>query len=132
MKGIVTNIEQASLENSDFRRVLYTGKHSQLVVMSIPPNGDIGLEVHDLDQFIRCEKGKGKVVVDGVEHEFNDGWVVLVPEGAQHNIINLSSTEPLQLYTLYAPPHHRDGVIHKTKADAEKDNEHFEGVTTES
>lgn len=132
MKGIVTNIEKASLENGDFRRVLYTGKSSQLVLMSVAPGSDIGLETHDLDQFIRCEKGKGKVVLGGYEHEFEDGWIVLVPQGVEHNIINLSQTEPLQLYTLYAPPHHRDGVVHKTKADAEKDEEHFDGVTTDS
>lgn len=133
MKGIVTNIEKESLENSDFRRVLYTGEYSQLVLMSIPAGADIGLEVHDdVDQFIRCEKGRGKVILGEYEHEFGDGWVVLVPRGQKHNIINLSDSEPLQLYTLYAPPHHKDGVVHKTKANAEKDEEHFDGVTTDS
>ncbi len=132
MKGFVGNIEKESLQNTDFRRVLYTGKHSQLVLMSVPPGGEIGMEVHDLDQFIRCEKGKGKVFLDEYEHEFTDGWVVLVPQGARHNIVNLSASDPLQLYTLYAPPHHRDGVVHKTKADAEKDSEHFDGKTTDA
>jgi mannose-6-phosphate isomerase-like protein (cupin superfamily) len=133
MKGFVANIELDSLANTDFRRVLYTGQYSQLVLMSIPPGQDIGLEVHDdVDQFIRCEKGKGKVVLGEYEHEFGDGWVVLVPRGQSHNIINLSENEPLQLYTLYAPPHHKDGVVHVAKVDAEKDEEHFDGVTTDS
>ncbi len=100
--------------------------------MSIPPGEDIVLEVHDLDQFIRCERGRGKVILNDVEHEFGDGWVVVVPKGVKHNIINVSPTESLQLYTLYAPPHHKDGVVHATKAEAEKDEEHFDGATTDA
>lgn len=100
--------------------------------MSIPPGEDIGLEIHDLDQFIRCERGSGKVILNDVEHEFGDGWVVVVPKGVKHNIINVSATESLQLYTLYAPPHHKDGVVHATKAEAEQDEEHFDGTTTDA
>ncbi|MBX9765303.1 cupin domain-containing protein [Patescibacteria group bacterium] len=133
MKGFVGNIEEASLENTDFRRVLYTAKNCQLVVMSIPPGQDIGEEVHALDQFIKCEAGKGKSVIDGMEHEFGAGWAVVIPAGARHNIINMSESEALKLYTVYAPPNHKDGVVHKTKADAEADEgEHFDGVTTDS
>lgn len=131
MKGYFINIEKASLENTYFRQVLYTAKNSQLVVMSLKPGEEIGAEVHQLDQFIRCEAGDGKAILDGVEHVLNDGWVVLVPAGTNHNIINMSPDKPLKLYTLYAPPNHRDGVIHKTKAEAEADTEHFDGVTTE-
>jgi mannose-6-phosphate isomerase-like protein (cupin superfamily) len=131
MKGFVANIEQLSLDNELFRRVLYTAKNSQLVVMSLQPGQDIGEEVHQLDQFIRVEKGQGKAVLDGVEHQLKDGFVVLVPAGARHNIINTSASEPLKLYTVYAPPNHRDGVEHKTKEQAESDSEHFDGTTTE-
>lgn len=131
MKGYVTNIEEVSLRNTDFRRVLYTAKHCQLVVMSIAPGTDIGEEVHTLDQFIRCEEGKGKSVISGVEHEFGAGFAVIVPAGARHNIVNLSATEPLKLYTLYAPPNHKDKTVHATKADAEAAEEHFDGKTTE-
>ena len=131
MKGFVVNIEEESLKNGNFRRVLYTAKNCQLVVMSIAPSTDIGEEVHTLDQFIRCEAGKGKSVIDGVEHEFGAGWAVVIPAGARHNILNMSATEDLKLYTLYAPPNHKDGTVHRTKADAEKDEEHFDGVTSE-
>ena len=132
MKGYITNIEKLSLENKYFRQVLYTAKNSQLVIMSLQTNEDIGEEIHQLDQFIRCEKGQGKAVLDGTENEISDGFVVMVPAGTKHNIINTSATEPLQLYTLYSPPNHKDGTIHKTKADAEADEkEHFDGVTTE-
>lgn len=132
MKGYITNIEKLSLENKDFRQVLYTAKHSQLVVMSLKPNEEIGEEVHQLDQFIRCEKGQGRAVLDDVSHEISDGFIVMVPAGAKHNIINTSATDPLQLYTLYSPPNHKDGIIHKTKADAQADEkEHFDGITTE-
>lgn len=132
MKGYVENIEKLSLENENFRQVLYTAKNSQLVVMSLKPLEEIGAEVHKLDQFIRCESGVGKAILDDVEHDISDGFVVVVPAGTKHNIINGSSSEPLKLYTLYSPPNHRDGVIHKTKADAEADeSEHFAGVTTE-
>lgn len=131
MKGYITNIEQESMANADFRRVLYTAKNSQLVVMSIRPGGDIGAEVHDLDQFIRCEAGKGKAVLDGVEHEISDGYAVVVPAGTEHNIINASDSEDLKLYTLYSPPEHKDGVVHMTKEDAMASEEHFDGKTTE-
>lgn len=132
MKGYINNIEKISLENQDFRRVLYTAKNSQLVVMSIPASEDIGEETHELDQFIRCERGTGKAILDGVENEIQDGFVVIIPAGTKHNIVNTSGTESLQLYTLYSPPNHKDGTIHKTKADAVADEkEHFDGVTSE-
>lgn len=131
MKGYVAHIEKLSLENNYFRKVLYTAKNSQLVLMSLKPGEDIGEEVHELDQFIRCEKGTGTAIVNGHEHAINDGFVVLVPAGAKHNIINTSADAEMKLYTLYAPPNHKDGVIHKTKAAAEADEEHFDGVTTE-
>ena len=131
MKGYVINIEKLSLENENFRRVLYTAKNSQLVVMSLKPGEDIGEEVHQLDQFIRCERGEGTAVLDGVSHAISDGFVVVVPAGTRHNIVNTSPTESLKLYTLYSPPNHRDGVIHVTKKQAEADTEHFDGKTTE-
>jgi mannose-6-phosphate isomerase-like protein (cupin superfamily) len=131
MKGYVANIERGSLENENFRKVLYTAKHSQLVVMSLKPGEDIGEEVHQLDQFIRCEAGVGKAILDGVPHGIGDGFVVVVPAGTKHNIINTSSDKPLKLYTLYSPPNHRDGVVHQTKAQAEADEEQFDGATTE-
>ena len=132
MKGYIKNIEELSLENQNFRQVLYTAKNSQLVVMSLKPNEDIGEEVHQLDQFIRCESGNGKAILDDIAYEINDGFAVVVPAGTKHNIINTSSDKPLKLYTLYSPPNHRDGVIHETKADALADEEeHFDGRTTE-
>ncbi len=131
MNGYTTNIEKATLENELFRKVLYTAKNCQLVVMSLKPNEDIGEETHTLDQFLRCEAGQGKSILNGVEHQFSDGDIVIVPAGTKHNIINLSADRPLKIYTLYAPPNHKDGVIHTTKADAEKDEEHFDGKTTE-
>ena len=131
MKGFVTKIEEDTLENHYFRKVLYTAKYSQLVVMSLEPGEDIGAEIHKLDQFIRCEQGVGTAVLDGVEHAFSSGVAVLVPAGTKHNIINTSPSQSMKLYTLYAPPNHRDGVIHKTKADAEADTEHFDGKTSE-
>lgn len=132
MKGYVGNIETISLENENFRKVLYTTKDSQLVVMSLKPGEEIGAEVHHLDQFIRCEQGQGKAVLDGIEHEMTDGMVALVPAGTNHNIINTSTDKPMKLYTLYAPPNHRDGTIHPTKADAiADDKDHFDGKTTE-
>ena len=131
MKGYVANIEKLSLENEYFRQVLYTAKNCQLVVMSLAPSEDIGAEVHQLDQFIRCESGVGKAVLDDVEYGISDGFVVVVPAGAQHNITNTSSNKPLKLYTLYSPPNHKDGIVHRTKAEAEADEEHFDGKTTE-
>ncbi len=131
MKGYVTNIEKDSLENDNFRKVLYTAKNSQLVVMSIKLGEDIGEEVHELDQFIRCEAGEGKAVLDDVEHEISDGYAVIIPAGTKHNIINTSSDKLLKLYTIYSPPEHRDGVLHQTKEQAMADDEHFNGKTTE-
>jgi mannose-6-phosphate isomerase-like protein (cupin superfamily) len=133
MKGYVANIEKASLGNENFREVLYTDKNLQLVVMSLKPGEDIGAEVHQLDQFIRCESGEGKAVMDGVEHAIGDSFVIIVPAGAMHNIINTSTDKEMKLYTLYAPPNHKDGTIHKTKADAVADEgEHFDGKITEA
>jgi mannose-6-phosphate isomerase-like protein (cupin superfamily) len=131
MKGYVVNIEKASLANDYFRKVLYTAKNSQLVVMSLKPGEDIGEEIHQLDQFIRCESGEGKTVLNGVAQKISDGFAIVIPAGVKHNIINTSSDKPLKLYTVYSPPNHRDGVVHKTKADAEADEEHFDGKTTE-
>ena len=131
MKGFSTKIEADTLANDYFRKVLYTAKHSQLVVMSLKPKEDIGEEVHKLDQFIRCEAGVGTAILDGVKHAMTTGVAVLVPAGTKHNIINDSPDQAMKLYTLYAPPNHRDGIIHKTKADAEADTEHFDGKTSE-
>jgi len=132
MKGYVTNIEKVSLENDFFRRVLYTDTNMQLVVMTLNPGEDIGEEVHKLDQFIRIEAGEGKSVLDGVEHELKDGYALVIPQGTRHNIINTSTGQPMKLYTVYAPPNHRDGTTHKTKAEAEaNEEEHFDGKTSE-
>jgi mannose-6-phosphate isomerase-like protein (cupin superfamily) len=130
MKGYVKNIENLAIENSDFRQVIYTAKYSQLVLMALKPKQDIGVETHKLDQFFRVEAGTGEAVLDGVISEISEGFAVLVPAGTRHNIINTGSV-PLKLYTLYAPPNHRDGITHHTWADAEADNEHFDGKTTE-
>ena len=131
MKGYVADIEKITLANTNFRTVLYTAKNCQLVVMSLVPSEDIGEEVHQLDQFIRCEAGDGKAVLDGVESAIHAGTVVLVPAGARHNIIN-GVGSAMKLYTLYAPPNHKDGTVHVTKADAQRDEgEHFDGTTTE-
>lgn len=132
MKGFVTDIEQATLENEDFRRILYTAHHAQLVVMSLPAGTDIGEEVHGVDQFIRVEEGEGKSVLDGEECALHDGSVVIVPAGVRHNIMNTSRDEAMKLYTLYAPPHHKDGTVHASKADAEADDEEFDGKTSEA
>ena len=128
MNGLVTNIEKESLKNEYFRKVLYTSKHLQLVLMSLRPGEDIGEEVHQLDQFIRVEKSEGKLVLGGDERALTDGSAIIIPAGTLHNIINTSATEPLKLYTLYGPPNHKDGTVHKTKAEAEADEgEHYEG-----
>lgn len=132
MKGFSTNIEKETLENENFRHVLYTGKHSQLVLMSLKPNEEIGVEVHEEnDQFFRFEKGQGKCIIDGNEYELADGVAVVVPAGAQHNIINTSATEELKLYTIYSPAHHKDGIVRKTKGEAETNEAEFDGVATE-
>ena len=133
MKGYVDNIEKRTKENDDFRRVLYTGKHIQLVLMTLQPGEDIGEEVHDdIDQFFRIEKGEGTVEIDGVAHEVEDDDAIIVPAGARHNVTN-SGKKPLKLYTLYAPPEHKDGVVQATKAEAEArhEAERFDGTTTE-
>ena len=130
MKGFVQDIEARAVENDDFRRVLYTAKHCQLVLMALKPGEEIGAEVHKLDQFFRVEEGAGEAVLDGVRTKIRAGFAVLVPAGANHNIINTGAV-PLKLYTLYAPPNHRDGVVHRTHGDAEADNEKFDGKTTE-
>ncbi len=131
MKGYVENIEKLTLENEMFRKVLYTAPNSQVVVMAIQPGEDIGEEVHDLDQFLRIEAGEGKAVLNGEEYPIEDDSAIVVPAGVRHNFINTSSSAPLKLYTIYSPPEHRDGVIHATKADAEADDEEFDGKTTE-
>jgi|SRR3989344_374983 len=131
MKGFVSNIEKLSVENENFRKVLYTAKNSQLVLMSLKPGEEIGEEIHKLDQFFRCETGTGKAVLGGVAHEISDGFAVLVPAGTKHNIINTSADKDLKLYTLYSPPNHHDGTVHATKEQAETDEEHFDGVITE-
>lgn len=130
MKGFVQNIEDIAVENDAFRRVLYTAKNCQLVVMALKPQEEIGMEVHQLDQFFRVEEGTGDAILDGVRTAISAGSAVLVPAGANHNIINTGKV-PLKLYTLYAPPNHRDGVVHRTRDEAEADNEHFDGKTTE-
>jgi len=120
------------LENRNFRKVLYTSKHSQLVLMSLRPNEEIGMEVHpDNDQFFRFEKGQGKCIIDSNEYELRDGVAVVVPAGAQHNIINISETEELKLYTIYSPAHHKDGIVRLTKKEAEANEAEFDGGTTE-
>jgi len=132
MKGFVSNIEKDTLDNENFRKVLYTGKHSQLVLMSLAPNEEIGTEIHtDNDQFFRFEKGMGKVIIDGNEYEVKDGSAIVVPAGAEHNVINTSAIDKLKLYTIYSPAHHKDGVVRKTKAEAEADGPEFDGKTTE-
>lgn len=129
-KGFVQDIEALAVKNTKFRQVLYTAKHSQLVLMALNPKEDIGAEVHQLDQFFRVEEGTGEVVLNDVRTPIGAGFAVLVPAGARHNIIN-TGTVPMKLYTLYSPPNHRDGVVHATRAEAMADNEHFDGTTTE-
>lgn len=131
-KGFATDIETETVKNTEFRRVLYTSKFSQLVLMSLKPGEEIGEEVHDdVDQFFRFEEGEGKVVIDNTEYKVKDGSAVVVPNGSKHNVINTSKTAALKLYTIYSPPEHRDGVVHKTREEAMADDEHFDGKTTE-
>ena len=131
MKGFKSNIENDTLENKNFRKVLYTGKHLQLVVMSLKKGEDIGEEVHhDNDQFFRFESGTGKCVIDGHVYNVKEDDVIVVPAGAKHNVINTGDNE-LKMYTLYGPPNHQDGTIRKTKEDAEKLDEKFDGKTSE-
>lgn len=132
MKGFSLNIERSTLENESYRKVLYTGKHSQLVLMCLRPKEEIGMEVHqDNDQFFRFEKGTGKCVIDGNEYSVGDGSAIVVPAGANHNIINVSETENLKLYTIYSPAHHKDGIVRATKQEAEAQEAEFDGETTE-
>lgn len=130
MKGFVRDIEELAVRNEEFRRVLYTASHSQLVVMALGPKQEIGMEVHHLDQFFRVEDGTGDAILDGVRTAIRAGFAVVVPAGTNHNIINTGNV-PLKLYTLYSPPNHRDGVVHHTREEAEADDEHFDGKTTE-
>ena len=129
MIGYVKDLSSIAEANPDFRQVLYTAKHSQLVVMSIPPQGEIGEDVHTLDQFFRVESGNGVAVLDGVTTPMRDGFAILIPAGTRHNVLN-TGTRDLKLYTVYSPPNHRDGVRHHTRAGADADPEHFEGATT--
>ena len=128
MKGFIDNIETLTLENTDYRRVLYTGKHSQLVLMNIAPGDEIGEEVHHLDQFIRIERGSASVVLNGATHDVHDDFAAVIPEGVTHNVINTGDTD-LKLYSIYSPPEHKDQTVHPTKADERE--EHFDGTTTE-
>ena len=132
MKGFNANIEEETRENEYFRKVLYTAEHSQLVLMSLEPNEEIGMETHKgNDQFFRFEKGEGKVLIDGHEYKVTDGSAIIIPAGAEHNFINVSDSERLKMYTIYSPAHHADGTVHKTKAEAMANEEEFHGDTTE-
>ncbi len=131
MKGYISNIEELTKANNNFRQVLYTGKYSQLVLISLNPGEEIGEEIHeDVDQFFRFESGKGVVKIDGVEHAVTDGLAVIVPAGALHNVINTGDRD-LKLYTIYSPPEHKDQTVRKTKVEATSQPEHFDGTTTE-
>ncbi|QOR73946.1 cupin domain-containing protein [Cruoricaptor ignavus] len=132
MKGFHGNIEQQTLDNENFRKVIYTAKHSQLVLMTLKKGEEIGMETHpENDQFFRFEAGTGKCIIDGNEYEVKDGSAIIIPAGSQHNVINTGDDE-LKMYTIYSPPHHKDKVVHTTKADAERDeDDDFEGDTTE-
>jgi len=132
MNGFHSNIEQDTIANSDFRHVLYTGRHCQLVLMSLAPSEEIGMEVHtDNDQFFRFEKGEGKCLIDGNEYVVKDGSAIIVPAGAEHNVINTSATTALKLYTIYSPAHHQDGIVRATKAEAGADSPEYDGKPTE-
>lgn len=132
MKGFCDNIEKLTKKNSYFRKVLYTGKHSQLVLMSLAPGEDIGEEVHpDNDQFFRIDEGSGKCVIDENEYEIQDGDAIVVPAGAKHNIINTSSSQFLKFYTIYSPPHHKDGIVRETKKQGLENEAEFDGKTSE-
>lgn len=132
MKGIKTNIERDTIKNKNFRKVLYTAKHCQLVLMSLKPKEEIGLETHpENDQFFRFEAGRGRVEIDGNKYTVKDGDAVIIPAGAKHNVVNTSATEDLKMYTIYSPPHHKDQIVRKTKAEAEANDQEFDGKTTE-
>jgi mannose-6-phosphate isomerase-like protein (cupin superfamily) len=132
MQGFRADIEKDTLDNGNFRKVLYTGKHSQLVLMSLRPKEEIGMEVHtDNDQFFRFEKGEGRVIIDGNGYAVGDGVAIVVPAGAEHNVVNVSETDDLKLYTIYSPAHHQDGIVRATKEDATANEAEFDGKTTE-
>jgi mannose-6-phosphate isomerase-like protein (cupin superfamily) len=132
MKGFHSNIEKLTLDNENYRKVLYTGRHSQLVLMCLQPKEEIGMEVHaGNDQFFRFEKGEGKCIIDGNEYAVKDGSAIVVPAGAKHNIINVSQTDSLKLYTIYSPAHHKDGIVRATKQEAESNEAEFNSVTSE-
>ena len=132
MKGYSGNIEQLTMNNSNFRQVLYTAKHTQLVLMCLRPGEEIGTETHvDNDQFFRFEAGEGRVIIDGNDYKVSDGSAIVVPSGARHNVINTSESLYLKLYTLYSPPHHKDGIVRDSKEDAVQNEAEFDGTTTE-
>lgn len=132
VRGFKTDIEKDTLDNSNFRKVLYTSKHIQLVLMSLRPGEEIGEETHsDNDQFFRIEAGHGKCVIDGNEYEIGDGNAIVIPAGAKHNVINIDEQVDLKLYTLYAPPHHKDGIVRSSRKEAEGNEAEFDGKTTE-
>ena len=132
VRGFKTDIEKATLDNNNFRKVLYTSKHIQLVLMSLRPGEEIGEETHsDNDQFFRIEAGHGKCIIDGNEYEIGDGNAIVIPAGAKHNIINFDEQVDLKLYTLYAPPHHKDGIVRSSRKEAEDNEAEFDGKTTE-
>lgn len=131
-KGYFGKIEKLTLENKNFRKVLYTAEHSQLVLMNLKPGEDIGVETHpDNDQFFRFEAGEGRVFIDGTSYEVVDGDAIVVPAGSEHNVLNMSNKKDLKFYTIYSPAHHKDGIIRETKEDAMRDEEDFDGTTTE-
>ena len=131
MRGFISNIEEETVKNDSYRKVLFTAQHSQLVIMSLRPGEEIGEEVHELDQFIRFEAGEGTVVFDGEPRRVKDGVAVVIPAGTRHNVVNSSSTEHLKLYSIYSPPEHKVGTIHKTKKEADADaDHHFDGRTS--
>lgn len=129
--GFKTNIEKKTLENENFRKVLYTGENIQLVLMTLKGGEDIGEETHENDQFFRFEEGEGKVIINDNEYKVEDGDAIIIPAGSKHNIINTDKDNELKMYTIYAPPHHKDGIIHKTKKDAKDSNEKFDGKISE-
>jgi len=132
MKGFNSNIEKDALKNENFRKVLYTSKHMQLLLMSLKPNEDIGEETHpNIDQFFRFEAGNGKCIIDGNEYVVGNGDVIVIPAGSKHNVINTDSIKELKMYTIYGPPNHKDGIINATKKDSEKNDVKFDGKTTE-
>lgn len=132
MKGYIVNIDKSTLQNENFRKVLYTAKHSQLVLMSLKPSEEIGMEVHpDNDQLLRFEQGEGECIIDGNSYKVQGGIAVVVPAGAEHNVINTSATESLKLYTIYSPAHHKDGIVRATKKEAQENEAEFDGETTE-